>query len=177
MMSNDDDREAVARALRALPELAPPADGWARIARRLGRSPANARPGSARPAVAFAIAAGTLAFVALALWPGRDRAPREAPAPAVTDLAAGAAEPDLAARSAGLERLLDALPPARVARASTALTTALLEDRIALVDERLSATAGEALPPAATQALLRERVVLLDSLVRVRYAASVGQTL
>jgi hypothetical protein len=175
-MHDEDDQAPVARALRALPELAPPADGWSRIARRLGRRPANARP-----AVALAIATGTLAFASLALWPTLQRGPQDGPAPAAAGLAgpAGALEPepDLAARSAGLERLLAALPPSRAARASTALTAALLEDRIALVDDRLSAPAGAALPPAATRALLRERVALLDSLVRVRYAASVGQTL
>ncbi len=176
-MSLDDDREAIARALRALPDFVPPPDGWARLAHRLGRAPPSGRAGSARPAIAFALAAGTLVFAALTLWPALER-----PAPAVAPLAAvsgvaDAAAPDLVARSASLERLLEALPPARAARASTALTTALLEDRIALVDERLSATADETLPPAATQALLRERVALLDSLVRVRYATSVGQTL
>lgn len=174
-MNVDEDREAVARALRALPPLAPPADGWARLARRLGR-----RRTAARPPIAFAIAAATLAFVAFALGPLVFRAPHDGP-PAVVagpavDAAAGA-DPELAARSAGLERLLEALPPGRASRASTALTAALLEDRIALVDERLSASADEPLPPAAAKALLSERVALLDSLVRVRYAASVGQTL
>jgi len=174
-MSHDDDQETVARALRALPELAPPADGWARLARRLERGAAGARPASARPAVALAIAAATLAIAALALWPALERGTRATPAPAAAPAADEA--PELAARSAGLERLLGALPPARATRASTAQTAALLEDRIALVDERLSATADESLPPAATEALLRERVALLDSLVRVRAAESVGQTL
>ena len=174
-MNRDEDRDAVARALRALPELAPPADGWARLARRVGR-----RRTSARPPIAFAIAAATLAIAAFALWPLLVRAPHDAPAPVAAGpavVATAQADPELATRSADLERLLEALPPARAARASTALTTALLEDRIALVDERLSASADEALPPAAAKALLSERVALLDSLVRVRYAASVGQTL
>jgi hypothetical protein len=173
-MNMDEDREAIARALRALPELAPPADGWTRIAGRLAR-----RRSSARPPIAFAIVALTAAFALFALWPLIVRAPRDVATTVAADpgMAATAAASELAARSAGLERLLVALPPARAERASTALTTALLEDRIALVDERLSASADDALPPAATQALLSERVALLDSLVRVRYAASVGQTL
>jgi hypothetical protein len=173
-MSHEEDRDAIARALRALPEFAPPADGWQRIARRRG-----ARPARARLALGFALATGALAIATLALWPALRHAPDEPPAPAALVAAATEPEPgpDLAARSADLERLLAVLPPSRASRASTALTASLLEDRIALVDERLSASAGEALPPAATRALLRERVTLLDSLVRVRYAASVGQTL
>jgi hypothetical protein len=172
-MSDDNDQDRVARALRALPELAPPADGWRRIARRLDARPARAAP--------LVLAAATLGLAAFVLWPLLQAPPPEPPA-AARAAAPGSAEPaapsaDLEARSADLERLLAALPPARAARASTGLTTLLLEDRIALVDERLSGPAGAPLTPAATRALLRERVVLLDSLVRVRYAASVGQTL
>ncbi len=172
-MMSDDEQDRMARALRALPELAPPADGWQRLARRLGTRPARAQP--------LALAAAALGLAALALWPALRPAPAGRPAPALAAAQPGAGPAvrpaDLEARSADLERLLAVLPPPRAARASTALTTALLEDRIALVDERLSAPAGQPLPPAATRALLRERVVLLDSLVRVRYAASVGQTL
>jgi hypothetical protein len=176
-MSDEHDQERVARALRALPQLTAPADGWARLARRL-----DARPTAARPRT-LALAAAALGLAALALWPALRPVPPEQPAQvAAAAAAAAAADPaappaDLEARSADLERLLAALPRSHAARASTGLTALLLEDRIALVDERLSGPGGEPLPPAATRALLRERVALLDSLVRVRSAASVGQTL
>lgn len=166
----DEARAARVRALRDLPELEPPADGWPRLAARLAP-----RPSGARSAIGLALAAAAAALGTLALLPALERTAAPAPAPAAGAAAALAATPDLRARSADLERLLDALPPPTTARASTAATTALLEDRIALVDERLSA-AG-ALPAAESRALWRERVLLLDSLVRVRYADSVGQAL
>ena len=160
----DENGEALARRLRALAELEPPADGFARLRARL-RAPRT----GVRPAVGWAVVAATAALTAVVWLPALERpTPTAAPAPA-------ASGPDLAVRSAELERLLAALPPARTARASTALTAALLEDRIALVDERLSTAPAAA--PADQRALLRERVVLLDSLVRVRYADSVGQAL
>ncbi|MBS0376423.1 MAG: hypothetical protein JSR73_17725 [Proteobacteria bacterium] len=162
---NDESGDALVRRLRALPELDPPADGYARLRARLGAP----RTG-VRPAIGWAVVAATTALTAVVLLPALERL---TPPPATAPAAAGG--PDLAARSAELERLLAALPPARTARASTALTAALLEDRIALVDERLSA--APAVEPADQHALLRERVVLLDSLVRVRYADSVGQAL
>lgn len=171
-MSTDEEQVAIARALRALPQLAPPADGWRRLARRLGGAPRRA-PRFMVPA----LAAAALAVAALALAPLLRHAPEQPAALATAAPPAAGPARELEARSADLERLLAALPPARVARASTASTAALLEDRIAFVDERLSASLDGALPPDAARALLRERVTLLDSLVRVRYAASVGQTL
>jgi len=158
------------RALRRLPELEPPADGWQRLERRLG---AQRRRGVWAPTVATA-ACALLVAVALLVRPEmaaprRDGAgvahPREptAPAPPASDWRT---------RSVELERLLVDVPEPRLARASTALTTALLEDRIALIDEQLTDVA-DGVSAADTESLYRERVLLLDSLVRVRYAAAV----
>ena len=172
-MSDPDTPSDIARALRALPELAPPADGWPRLRRRLGRRRAPARP------LWVALAAGAAALAALVLAPLLERGASVPETAAVAPQAAAppGVVPALAARSAALERLLETLPPARAARAGTVYTTTLLEDRIALVDERLSTPDARPLPPATAAALLRERVALLDSLVRVRTAAVVGQTL
>ncbi len=176
MLTQDEAGERVAAALRNLPEIAPPENGWSRIARRLDR-----RPAGPRPALALALSAGVLALTALALYPLLVRTPQATQTGDVAATVAASAdqppEPDLATRSADLEHLLAELPPPRAARASTALTASLLEDRIAQVDERLNAEAGEATTSSAAHALLQERVVLLDSLVRVRSAASVGQML
>ncbi|HUO94602.1 MAG TPA: hypothetical protein VMT92_00075 [Steroidobacteraceae bacterium] len=169
-MDTDENEAAIARALKALPDVAPPADGWSRIL----RARAVDRP-RRRPSASFALATVALALATLALLPLLGRGPPP-PEPADAGLAADPVA-DLAARSADLEQLLAALPAPRSARASTALTAAALEDRIALVDERLTAPGDAPLSASATRALMRERVVLLDSLVRVRYATSVGQTL
>lgn len=160
----------LAGALRRLPELEPPADGWRRLEQRLG---ARRRRDVWAPTAAAA-ACALLVAVALLVRPqmpaprldGAGVAPLRAPA------APAAPASDWRMRSVELERLLDDLPEPRLARASTALTTALLEDRIALIDEQLTDAAGDA-ASADAESLYRERVLLLDSLVRVRYAAAV----
>jgi len=165
--------ERLARGISQLPGVEPPASGWAAIEARLDAPPT--RPGRA------AVAAAALAVVAIAgVLVRAEMGPTEAPA-AVPALAAAPAPPAAAAsldqRASVLERLRAALPPARVGRASTGLTTTLLEDGIAQVDERLSLPEGGALSPEATLALKRQRLVLLDSLVRVRYASAVAASL
>jgi hypothetical protein len=171
-MTRELSSESLRRALEQLPAFEPPAGGWAAIEARL--APAPTRRHYRAGAAAAAALAGLTAF-ALALWPGLEST-RETrrDAAVVATTVAGA---ELEQRSAQLERLLAALPPPRGTRASTGLTSTLLEDRIAMVDERLSLAPGDELPPAATRALWRERVLLLDSLVRVRYAAAVDPTL
>jgi hypothetical protein len=69
-----------------------------------------------------------------------------------------------------LEMLLAALPEQRAMRGSTAFTVAQIEDRLALVDDRLSRIALEPNAPEHAERLWRERVELMNSLVQVRYA-------
>jgi hypothetical protein len=78
---------------------------------------------------------------------------------------------DLQQRSRQLEALRRAMPQrAGVVRASTARTIADLQDRVALVDMRLNAAAELGLDPAQQQALWQERVILMQSLLRLEYA-------
>ena len=78
---------------------------------------------------------------------------------------------DLQQRSRRLEVLRAAMPPRRqVVRASTARTIVDLEDRIALVDMRLNSAAVLRLSEAQQQALWRERVNLMQSLLQLEYA-------
>ena len=62
------------------------------------------------------------------------------------------------------------MPQRQVVRASTASTIADLEDRIALVDMRLNEADTLELTPQQRQALWRERVNLMNSLVRLEFA-------
>jgi hypothetical protein len=73
-----------------------------------------------------------------------------------------------------LERLLARLPERRAMRGSTAFTVAQLEDRLALVDDRLSRVALEPNAPEHAETLWRERVRVMNTLVQVRYADAVG---
>ena len=80
---------------------------------------------------------------------------------------------DLAEQSMRLEAVLAVLPPPRrVMRAGTASTIVGLEDRIALIDAQLIRTRNESLPREYREALMRDRVEVMNALVNVRYAQS-----
>jgi hypothetical protein len=162
--------ERASLALGALPEFEPPADAWRGIEARLDAAPRAAR---ARIALALAALAVVAVGVRIALPPGATPAAGSA----VPAAAAPSADQLLDRRAAQLERLLAALPAPRVARASTGYATTLLEDRIALLDERLGLPDAASLSPHAAEELKKQRVVLLDSLVRVKYASAVTASL
>jgi hypothetical protein len=149
--------------LAALPEFEPPAGGWEAIqALRRQRETVESRRWP------IAIAAGVLAAVAGLAWQlqlsGRELAGADSTAAAVF------AGDSLRVQNARLERLLKALPEVRVMRGSTAFTISQLEDRLAFVDDRLSSITLEPNAPEHAERLWRERVELMNSLVRVRYA-------
>ncbi len=165
--------ERLARGISKLPDLEPPDSAWTGIEARLAAP--RARPGRVGyGAAALALVAIVGVLVRAELGPTAVPAVSTATAPPPR---AAAADASLDRRSSDLEQLLAALPPPSVGRASTGLTTTLLEDGIAQVDERLSLPQGGALSAETTRALKRQRVVLLDSLVRVRYASAVAASL
>jgi hypothetical protein len=78
---------------------------------------------------------------------------------------------DLVAQSRHLEDLLQRLPERpRIERVSTAATIDTIEQRIQWLDFQLSDARDSGLNEVQTQRLWRERVELMDSLVKVRYA-------
>lgn len=81
---------------------------------------------------------------------------------------------DVRAENARLEWLLATLPEQNAMRGSTAFTVAELEDRLALLDDRLSRVTLEPNAPEQAERLWRERVDLMNSLVQVRYADVAG---
>lgn len=168
---HDDGDAALAARLRALPELALPGDAWPRIE----AAAATARRRRARYRQGLGLAAGLAgAALALGVWL-RASAPNELaeavaarPAP---ELETPIAYDSLLAESARLERLLLELPRhGRVMNAATAGTIVGLEDRVALIDERLMLAAASGAEPARRQVLWRERVDVMNALVQVRYA-------
>ena len=82
-----------------------------------------------------------------------------------------ASSDDLRNRSRRLESLRRAMPQRpQVMRASTTRTIVDLEDRVALVDMRLNAATRLGLTPQQEKALWRERVNLMNTLVRLEYS-------
>ena len=147
----------------------PPASGWAGVV--AARAAREARLGIGIPA---AVAALVLAITAgLGVW--LQSAQRAlAGLPAADAAAPIAAAADMRAENERLEHILAALPERHVLRGSTAFTVAELEDRLALVDDRLSRIVLEPNAPERAEDLWRERVGVMNSLVQVRYADAVG---
>jgi hypothetical protein len=144
---------------------------------------AMARPAAAPRRVVSARLVAALAFVTLTtifLISLRDETappvarrgaePVEQPTPP-TDVIATARVPELVARSQQLEGLLQKLPERpRIERVSTAAMIDTIEQRIQWLDFQLSDAQDSGLNEEQTRRLWRERVELMDSLVKVRYA-------
>jgi hypothetical protein len=180
----------VAKLLRSMPDLQPPADGWQRLVAR------QAQFSWMRWSAKFAVAASVIiVFTAVAGalyvdWSGFTASPViqpvivSAPAMRPEDRAIEAQVWALQQRSQQMERLLGKLPPrGRVAYADMAGVIAELEDRIAVVDYQLNeaglnrSSADRQQPgrldgrleQADAPGLWRRRVEFMDQLVRARY--------
>ncbi|HKU16341.1 MAG TPA: hypothetical protein VJQ52_18250 [Steroidobacteraceae bacterium] len=167
-------REMQAR-LQSLPQLDAPAS-FVEIQRAMTRPAATPRPAvSARVvgAVAFVVLTAIF-FVALRdeTVPVAERSSSPAQSPEQsTDRVEIERVPELVAQSRRLDDLLQQLPERpRVERVSTAATIDTIEQRIQWLDVQLSDAPHSGLNEVQTRRLWRERVELMDSLVKVRYA-------
>lgn len=151
-------------ALRRLPQHAAP-DVWSRLGER-ARSQGRLQKWTA---VAAVLVLGVIATIAYREEP-HDVAGRASVA------ATGMADEQfssLLARSHALERALQSLPQrTAVERAGTAATIDGLEQRIQWLDHHLNHADDAGLDDRQTAHLWQERVALLDTLVKVRYAES-----
>ena len=161
--------------LRALPDVGGP-DRWPEVAARLDGRAASVRP-LPRPTwrLAGTMAAVLAIAVGLAVFDGttpqRTEVPDQVPA---NNKVADASDSSVAAlmeESKQLERLLAAIPDEpRVARATTVMTTAGLEDRIQWLDLAIGDGQERNFDSTTVMPLWRQRVDLMKSLVAVRYA-------
>jgi hypothetical protein len=163
--------------LRALPTDAQPPYDWLEFQRRAQLSGAVAEPRFAGfryvagAAVLLLLAVGSIALMT------HSRAIRVAriAAPVVTRLepepSAGVAD----ARAQAAERWLASLPSEPViVRFGTRVAVSSLEDRIAQVDDLLTAANFGDVQPARLAALQQERGRLVSSLAQVRYAEALA---
>jgi len=184
----DQQKDAVVRRLRQLPDEMRPPYHWQEFQRRSRQRTTAARGGAARSQPArgseppdgrtrrYTAIAAVLVAVAggIAVW---SRIAEFEPDPALIS-ANSAATPDLqlsAARSTAIEGWLASLPrePA-VVHVGTRAAVAGLEDRIAQVDDLLTAVRLDRARPDRLAALQQERVRLVGSLAQVRYAEVVA---
>jgi anti-sigma factor RsiW len=154
---------ALRERLRGLPVV--PADAgtaWASVQDRLGRRDRRRRwRATSAPVAAAASVAALGLFATLRVLEPSASADRHLQEPA--------AVADLRARSQALEAVLAALPerPA-VVRADTSLPIDSLESQVQWLDHQLS-FAGSQLPAPQAEALWRNRVEVMNSLVQLRY--------
>jgi hypothetical protein len=114
-----------------------------------------------------------VATAGLAWWLQSAQRELSADAPA-TEASALPVAAAIRAENQRLESILASLPERNAMRGSTAFTVAELEDRLASVDDRLSLVSLEPNAPERAEALWRERVDVMHTLVQVRYADAVG---
>ena len=168
-------RRTLARVLRELPQEPGPPYSYHEFQRRARRRVAGVRGVSAGQLLAASVLVA-LGIVAVSL---RLAGPRtQPPAAAQNAIATAPARDAVSAPDAGsdaMERVLASLPrePA-VARVGERAAVIGLEDRIAQVDELLSAARSEHVQPARVQRLQDERTRLVGALLQVRYAETLA---
>lgn len=180
-----EERDGLLAGLDALPDTMPPRAVWHRIREQAEAEGLVVRPRTQRPSTWYTGAglAAAAALVAVTL-PGLLQAPANVdtaaaptqtfsavPAPDQTGTASGGSVlQTLMVESRQLESDLRALPSEpRVVRAGTQATILELEDRIAAIDFQLSDPELQ-MSADEKEIFWRERVRLMKSLVRLRYA-------
>lgn len=165
------EKELLQRKFAALPDTPPPREVWQRIVSQAEAEELFRRPHVGKQ-VRWLAGAGLAAAVMLMVLrlpqpvPDEGSFPTE---PAYMEAGDSGSLAALMVRSQLLENDLRLLPEKpRIMRAGTAMTISDLEDRIAAIDRVLNDPAAE-LSADETRAYWRERVRLMDSLVRVRY--------
>ncbi len=176
-----DERDALRQGLFALPETMPPRAVWHRIREQAEAEGLISHPRSRRPSTWYmggGLAAA--AMLVIVILPGRLQTPDAEtnvpvfasvpPAQQFTNTAEVNVLQALMVESRQLESDLRSLPnEPRVVRAGTQATIIELEDRIAAIDYQLSDTAVQ-MTQGEQEIFWRERVRLMKSLVRLRYA-------
>jgi hypothetical protein len=165
---------ALARArgrMQELPPLDAPAGAWSQITVRTSMPPARRASWRAVAAVG-ALLIGAVVFVAI-----RDASngPEHVAHIPFVEERTSTAENDvreLIAQSRELDQLLQYLPSPQVERVSLAATVDSIEERIQVLDWQLAYGPDEGLDSRQARRLWSERVELMDSLVKVRYAES-----
>jgi hypothetical protein len=150
-------------SLKALSSLNAPRDRWPLVRERIvaGRQRLWWTRMGWAAAAAIALALGANGLVP---WPGAD-----------TEPAQEVQLQTLVEQSAQLDSMLKSIEKkTRVVNGLTAVTIADLEDRIILLDSRLSSARRIAISEAQLRALLEQRVLLMDALVNTHTKRTVN---
>jgi hypothetical protein len=181
MHTDLESRGTVAGLLRNLPGEASAPYAWQEFQRRSRPASGAARRvlnGGALAAAAVLLIASAAVAIRIA-GPASRAVPLRPVAPATAARATQGTPavelPEVRAAETGAARWLASLPtePA-VVRVGTRAAVTTLEDRIAQVDDLLSAERADRAPPAHLLALQQQRLLLVNSLAQVRYAETLA---
>jgi len=169
------DLSAMRQGLAAMPALDGGAGGWQAVQEKLHvRRQARARRRRSMRRAAAAAFAVVACLVALQVVRRADDAPEDLAAkPTVysSTVQLTAELQDLRAQSQALEQLLAALPSRPVvARADTSLPIESLEAQVQWLDHQLSVGQDTVAASAGAEQLWHQRVEVMNSLLRLRYA-------
>jgi hypothetical protein len=157
--------------LQSLPEFDAPDNTWTSIEARAGQVPR--RQNVLRWAVAALVASVMGSIALVGLQNSETQSDSFAHTPTRSSVAGKSDVERLMAQSRKLEELLGYLPERpQVERVSTAATVDSIEQRIQWLDWQLAYEADAGLDARQAERLWSERVELMDSLVKVRYAES-----
>jgi hypothetical protein len=169
---------ALRAEMQALPQFDPSDLSWERIQQTIPRRPTKLPPRRVGLAAAAAALITLGVIAAIAQHGDKRSSERAAHAPKVLNkpVSSDISHLDeLVAQSQQLEQILQTLPQRpRIERVSTAATIDTIEQRIAWLDFQLSSSPDGDLNEEQSRRLWRERVELMDSLVKVRYAEAGG---
>ncbi|MET0534623.1 MAG: hypothetical protein ABW171_10400 [Steroidobacter sp.] len=168
---------AIRVEMQSLPQLDPPEMSWARIQQTIPQRRAVVAPRRIGFAAAAAAVVTLTAIALIARHGDRQSSQPSANSTPPKVVNEQAAQDDvlhldqLVAQSQHLEQILQTLPQRpRIERVSTAATIDTIEQRIAWLDFQLSSAPDDDLSEEQSRRLWSERVELMDSLVKVRYA-------
>lgn len=164
----------IADRLRGLPGEAREPYGWEEFRQRAASRPARVSAIALKAAAAALLVAGAAAMI---VWMGRGAmdhgtlTPANVPVAANGSGSAHGAEDSDGTYAAAAEHWLARQPaePA-IVRVGAYAAVAGLEDRIAELDDLLSAARADGVQPASLAALQEQRARLVSSLAQVRYA-------
>jgi hypothetical protein len=163
-----DQHHNIVRHLRALPQEIPQPYDWMEFRRRELRRRAKAAH-AAIAAALFLVVVGVAAWIRVT----RSDSPEsvESQSTRIADPTVSGSPASVDSRADAAERWLVSLPSEPVVvRVGTRAAVAGLEDRIAQIDDFLSAARVEGTQPAKLVAVEEQRARLVNSLVQVRYA-------
>jgi hypothetical protein len=163
--------QALRRQLNDMPQVPSDPSGWARVESRIAARARGSRLRARVARVVVAASVASLAVIAAVEIGGQGEMPRgPAPAAVPRTVATAGRVNDLQRTSLALEAVLAGMPSRPVVeRGDSALPIEALEAQVQWLDHQLTLAGAGETNSSDAEGLWRQRVEIMDSLVRLRY--------